>query len=59
MTKFDDGSTKRVLELELAQVDPATLSASELLNLIDEGMELERQARALEPNPDAPQGEQA
>lgn len=56
MTKFDDDSTKRVRELAL--IDPTALSASELLDLIDEGMALERQARALEPTPDAPQGDQ-
>lgn len=57
MTRFNEDSTKRVREL--AQIDPTTLPASELLDLVHEGMELERQARALEPAPDAPQDEQA
>ncbi|GGB64544.1 hypothetical protein [Deinococcus soli (ex Cha et al. 2016)] len=61
MTKFDDDMQVTLPTLPASPDELAAISMEDLLGmqeLLSRGVQLERQARALEPTPDAPQGEQ-
>lgn len=55
MTKFNEDE-RALLKIEIGELVRPTAGA--LRGLLGLGMQLEQQARALEPTPDAPQGEQ-